>query len=129
MLYGWRSDTVPDKWPKVKGHIDRGLSSDYTLEQVYNDLTVADAQLWTWETDDVHAALVTKIEEFPDGKRFCLLLSAGGCRVHDWKSQLPVVEDWAKSEGCVELRIYGRRGWLRVLDGFKEREVTMVKAL
>ena len=35
----------------------------------------------------------------------------------------------ARREGCARVRIYGRKGWLRVLDGYAQKYVIMDKEL
>jgi hypothetical protein len=37
--------------------------------------------------------------------------------------------NYAKHEGCKRVRIYGRKGWLHVLDGFEEKHIIMDKEL
>lgn len=34
----------------------------------------------------------------------------------EWIDYLSLVEDWAREKGCQEMRIYGRRGWAKLLD-------------
>ncbi len=36
--------------------------------------------------------------------------------MNEWVDYLPVVKGWAKEKGCHEMRIYGRRGWAKLLD-------------
>ena len=107
------STEVLSVWPVVKPLIavalDRG--SNYTIEQIKAGLTKAEMQLWTCETDHIQAALVTSLQD-----DFCLLLALGGYNMWTWREWLPIVEAWAKSKGCKEMRIYGRRGWAKVLD-------------
>ena len=72
-------------------------------------------QLWCWQSDEIEAALVTSIQE-KDGVKFCLYLALGGSKMAEWKQFMPLVEDWARGEGCTEMRIYGRAGWAKVFD-------------
>jgi len=36
---------------------------------------------------------------------------------------------WSGSSGLQRVRIYGRKGWLHVLDGYEEKHVIMDKEL
>jgi hypothetical protein len=36
-------------------------------------------------------------------------------------------EDYTRNDDCARVRIYGRKGWLRVLDGYKEKYTIMDK--
>jgi hypothetical protein len=90
--------------PLIESALDRG--SIYTIDDILEGLCSSAMQLWTWGED---AALVTTIQS--DGKtRWCLLLALGGTNMATWKGYLPVVDDWAKTKGCEELRVYGRPG-------------------
>jgi hypothetical protein len=44
-------------------------------------------------------------------------------------SRIRQIETSARAEGCKRVRIYGRKGWLHVLDGFEEKHIIMDKAL
>lgn len=64
-------------------------------------------QLWT----DKDMAVVTAMIE-----DYCLLLVCGGNGIETCIKGLPVIEEWAKNNGKKEMRIYGRKGWARVLN-------------
>ena len=121
----YQSDKVQSVWAEVSPLIQRALDkgSSYTLEQVKEGLEQAKMQLWTCETDKIHAALVTSLQ---DG--YCLLLTMGGSGMSVWKDWLPSVENWARTKGCNEMRIYGRCGWSKVL-GYTVDYTKMSKAL
>jgi hypothetical protein len=54
------------------------------------------------------------------------------CAGHQRERWLPLfkkIEDYAEDEGCSTMRIYGRRGWERVLDGYRAEYVILEKAL
>jgi hypothetical protein len=125
-LYTYQPHQIDLIWGQVKEHIERGLdTSYYTLEEVNEALKKSEMQLWVSRRGDhVEAAMVTAIH---DG--YCLLLACGGENLQGWAKYLPLVERWAKGIGFNEMRIYGRRGWLRALPGFKEKTVEMVKKL
>lgn len=123
---GYSAEEIPDIWPVarplIKKALDRG--SNYTLNQVYKGLCLREMQLWMWDHD---AALVTAIQT-KKGKKFCLLLCLAGKDMSLWFQYLPLVEDWAKDEGCDEMRVYGRPGWSR-LTGYDIEYVKLVKTL
>lgn len=107
--------------PLIEKALDRG--SNYTIDDIRNGLAKSEMQLWTWGND---AALITTIQNKGD-ERWCLLLALGGCKMAVWSIYLPMLEKWAKSKGCQELRIYGRRGWKRL--GFEEVYTKLVRKL
>lgn len=114
-LVCYTADQIPVVWDQVKGHVkvalDRG--SSYTLEQVYKGLCSKEMQLWTSHRGyEIEAAVVTTIQTVKDVKG-CLILTAGGSNSDEWIAYLPLMEDWARDNGCQEMRIYGRIGWAK----------------
>ena len=107
--------------PLIQKALDRG--SNYTIDEVLEGLCSSAMQLWTWGLD---AAMVTTIQN-DDKTRWCLLLALGGTNMQAWKGYLPIVDDWARSKGCGELRIYGRPGWARL--GFDIDYAKLVRKL
>lgn len=124
-LVCYSSDQVPFIWDRVEWHIKRGLdvTGDFTLDEVLEGLCKRSMQLWVWQGAEIHAALVTMIA---DGA--CTLLAVGGSRMHEWIHELPVVEQWAKENGCNQMKIYGRIGWAKAL-GFTVDYAVMSRAI
>ena len=120
------SDQIDWIWPAVKEHIQLALNqgSDYTLEQIKEGLQKAEMQLWTSYNHGYEAALVTALHD-----DYCLLLACGGTNAREWIEWYPIVEKWAKSKGAKEFRIYGRRGWLRMLEGFSEKYTVLTRTI
>ena len=75
------------------------------------------AQLWLVDDgDEVIAALVTQMTI--DDELECLL--AGGCRAKDWAtSAVEAITAWGFAHGAVLCRVWGRRGWCRLLKGWE----------
>lgn len=122
---GHKARDIPFVWLRVKDLLERAVKQqdEYTLDDIYAGLLSRDMQLWT--NDD--AALVTSIQENSRTK-FCALLACGGRNMVDWLCFLPALEDWARSQGCTEMRLYGRRAWARVLN-YEVSYTTMSKRL
>ena len=101
------SELVPSVWESVKPLIERALKrgSNYTIEQIHAGLLEKAMQLFVWESDKIHAALVTTIQN-RDEQRWCLLLAIGG----------------------EKMRVYGRPGWARV-TGYNLEYCKLVKEL
>jgi hypothetical protein len=117
-------------WPEAAPMLQRALDTqdEWTLEAVRRELLSAaynqrPMQLWMIPG---RFALVTQIQVFPSGVRKCLLFLGGGADLEAIKAAQPVVAAWAaRFHGCTKLLIYGRRGFLRALDGFKEISTVM----
>lgn len=129
----YTKEQVPFVWDRVKDHIQRALDrgSNYTLEDIYDNLLFGDMQLWVWQSDDcraeIYAALVTTIQTRKN-VTFCLFLALGGSKLDEWIEFLPIVERWAKENDCDEMRIYGRIGWARHI-GYDIEYTKMTKRL
>jgi hypothetical protein len=100
---------IDSAWAIAKPHIERALQrgSNYTIDDIYAGLKSTAMQLWMWGDE---AALVTTIQN-KDEQRWLLFLALGGENMTEWQQYLPIVEDWARENGCQEMRIYGRAGW------------------
>jgi hypothetical protein len=46
-----------------------------------------------------------------------------------WLPLIEQVETYARREGCKHVHIFGRKGWLHLLDGYEEKNVIMDKEL
>jgi len=92
--------------------LDQG--SDYNLNDILTGLCNKTMQLWCWQSDCIEGVLVTTIQT-DDNSKFCLFLALGGKYMTDWIEYLPIVEEWARGEGCDEMRIYGRISWSRLI--------------
>lgn len=106
-------DRLPEFWPTAKPMIQKALDrgSNFTIEDIEKGLHEGYMQLWMWADE---AALVTTIQN-RDDKTWCLLLAIGGESMDVWIKYLPLVEGWAKRNGCQEMRVYGRIGWAKVI--------------
>lgn len=127
---GYKAGQIPSIWGRVAPLIQKALNrgSNYTLSDILDGLLQKEMQLWVWQGGrTVHAALVTKIEN-RDDKRWCLFLAIGGHRMEEWISYLPYIEQWAREQGCQEMRIYGRIGWAK-RTGYAIDYARMSKAL
>jgi len=129
-LVCYQSWEIPKVWDKVKDHIEKALKyrgSNYSLDDIYIGLNKSDMQLWTSQGDDLEAALVTTIQ-IKDGMKFCLFLALGGTNLKSWDSWQSYIENWARKEGCEEMRIYGRIGWAKIVN-YKVEYTKMSKKL
>lgn len=124
-LQCYASEQIHSVWPVYKPLIQKALDrgSNYTIDEILEGLVSKDMQLWTWGDE---AAMVTSIQN-KDDKRWCLLLALGGTNMEVWSVYLPILEEWAKSQGCQELRIYGRPGWKKL--GFDIEYTKLVRKL
>ncbi|MCA6121916.1 hypothetical protein J6500_08385 [Bradyrhizobium sp. WSM 1704] len=93
------------------------------------DILSGRSLLWlAWNGYTVEAAAATVLINTEIGK-VCIITACGGTGMKRWLPLLDGIETYARAEGCERVRIYGRKGWLRVLDGYREKHVIMDKEL
>jgi GNAT superfamily N-acetyltransferase len=121
-------EKVFDFWPYARGLIKTAVDatnlSDFA--DIENDVLNGDQLLWlAWsQSRHIEAAATTHLS-----RKVCTLTACSG---HDRGRWLPLfahIEKYAKDEGCSAMRIYGRKGWERVLDGYRVEHVVLEKAL
>jgi len=79
-----------------------------------------------WRADD-GSLVITELLEDPAG-RYCMIWLAEG----EIRSLLELHEkilEWARAEGCNRVRVGGRRGWGRVLEGYHEISTVFERSL
>lgn len=74
------------------------------------------------------SALVLEPVAHPSGKRVLNFFLAGG-DLEELKQMEQQVCQWARVEGYDSVAIFGRRGWLKRLDGYTEQAVYMEKKI
>lgn len=125
---------VPAIWPLVRdrlraAYLRTDLSHTADLER---DVIEGGAVLWVAATGGVvaqiEAAAVTKLIR-TDRNLVCVITACGGSNMSAWLGHLAAIECWAKAEGAAKIRLYGRKGWLRVLDAYRAKNVILERAL
>lgn len=118
-------------WPHVKPLIVKaikrgGLNSFAPIEQ---NLLAERALLWVIiEDKKVLAAVVTQLE-VTEWQKACVIVACGGTRMQDWLSLIKGIEKFAGAEGCDCVRLYGRKGWARMLPQYAQRHVILEKRI
>ena len=102
--------------------LDRA-GNTHSIEDVKAALDSGKARLW----HNRGSFGVTEILQLPQ-KRVCRIWLAWGDMAALAEMESAVVE-WARQNGCSEIRINGRRGWARVWKTYRERSVELVKGI
>jgi len=88
------------------------------LRQLHLDQRV---QVWVVLEDGViRAAAASEVVNFPTGRRVLRVFLAGGAGLHLAKPAMELMARYGRSWGCASIEAEGRRGWGRVLPGFRE---------
>ena len=122
---------VDQVWPLaralIKSAVDRtGLSDFATIE---SEVMSGAQLLWlACNGASIEAAATTRLVRV-SGRKICELVACGGKDRARWLPLLDGIEDYAREEGCAEMRIFGRKGWERVLSGYRAQHVILGKDL
>ncbi len=93
------------------------------------DILSGRSLLWmAWNGRAIEAAAATILIRSEIGK-VCIITACGGSDMKGWLPLIGQIEIYARAEGCRRVRIFGRKGWLRVLAGFEEEHIIMDKDL
>lgn len=119
-------------WPHVAERLCAAyLRTDlgHTLD-LESDVLKDGATLWVagQPGGKIDAALVTKLV-WTDRNLVCIITACGGAGMARWFDHLKAIERWAKAEGATKMRLYGRKGWARVLKNYRTSNIVMERAL
>lgn len=118
---------IDEIWPYarslIKAAIERTNLSRF--EDVENEILGGKQLLWlAWDGERIEAAATTQLYN-----ETCILTACSGHNRERWLPLFEKIEKYAADEGCKTMRIYGRKGWERVLDGYRAEYVILEKAL
>ena len=122
---------IREVWPHVRPLLEKasrrtGLNAFADFEA---DILAGRSLVWiAWNGNTIEAAAATILINSDPGK-VCVITLCAGRQMSRWLSLIDRIEDYAREEGCTRIRIFGRKGWLRVLEGFAASHVVMDKAL
>lgn len=75
------------------------------------------------------AAGVSSLQVNDDGSKTANIETLGGENMKEWFSLRGEFEEWAKREGCKDVRLWARKGWVKHLVDFKLTAYIMRKEL
>jgi len=105
-------------WPEFMRFIEDSLDDSWGILDIEKMLFKGDATLWIAYNGSPKASGVTWFEHFPKQKD--LVMAFAGGEMEAIKGLVKIGEQYAKANDCDGIRCYGRRGWSRSLDGYKE---------
>jgi hypothetical protein len=113
--------------PLIKSAMEKGRLTDFA--EVERDVLAGRALLWlAWNGEKIKAAAVTELG-IANGEKFCTIVACGGHDRRQWLHLIAGLEAYGKAEGCAAIRIYGRRGWLKLLPEYRTTRVLLEKEL
>lgn len=117
---------IEEFWPHVKDRIRAaiertGLSA---FEDIESGVLDGSQLVWIAWDGEILAAATTHLS-----RNVCVLTACAGYDRERWLPLFARIEQYAKDEGCSRIRIFGRRGWERVLDGYRVEHVVLEKVI
>jgi hypothetical protein len=122
---------IHEVWPHVRPLLEKacrrtGLNA---LADFEADILAGRSVVWiAWNGNAIEAAAATVLINSDIGK-VCVITLCAGRKMSRWLNLIHRIEDYARDEGCACVRIFGRKGWLRLLEGFEARHIVMDKRL
>lgn len=120
---------VHEIWPHARQLIKTAIEHTGLSEfqDIECDILSGDQLLWLAISDHIEAAAATHLIK-TSGKPVCILTACSGSQRERWLPLFAQIEKYARDEGCKCVRIYGRKGWERVLTGYRVEHVILEKA-
>lgn len=119
-------DRVFDFWryarPLIKAALDRTKLSN--IEDIETEVLDGKQLLWLAWSDHIEAAATTQLSA-----GVCTLTACAGHQRERWIPLFEQIEKYARDECCSTMRIFGRKGWERVLDGYHVEHIVLEKNL
>jgi hypothetical protein len=110
-------------WPWLESSMEF-TGKTHTKEQVWERIASRKAFFWP----NPNSALISEIIQHPSGLRSYNGWLAGG-NLEEILQRIPVLEEHGRASGCDRAIVTGRRGWLRVFDGYSEGGTRIYKGL
>ena len=110
-----------------KGKIEKAIKKVGLTEfsWVENEVLNGRALLWlAYEDPTVYAAAVTALVN-----GVCEIVACGGEDLEKFLPLLKDLEEFARAEKCRAMRIYGRKGWIRVLKNYQLKAIVLERPL
>jgi hypothetical protein len=134
--YGARyiSKAAWDKFLVLLGPaIDRS-GGETDPDSLLDALQAQRAQLWVvadGEGTPLRGAVVTRVLAFDGGRKSLVVQLAGavGLSFDDMRTVMAELERYAIAMECRSIRIYGRKGWAKVLPGYGQPFTVLEKEL
>lgn len=112
---------VRETWPLVETMIIAAYERNGLVLPANTENRLVDGSLLLWLAIDadmkILCATILALVDGSDGM-VCEIRACGGGQLRAWLPFHHELERFAVAEGCVRMRLRGRRGWLRVLSGY-----------
>ncbi len=99
----------------------------YSVGQIRKD--VEEGNIWLWISEPDHACvMLTLIVAYPR-MDVMQIFGVAGKLPPGWRSMLASLESYARSIGCRQIELHGRKGWTRKLRDYEPGQIVLTKVL
>lgn len=131
MLACVNPEEIGQYWPVVRHFIasavDKTGLADFA--EMEAQILAGDQLVWLAIEDDAIRAVASTHLSLIGGNKVCTLTACAGHGMKEWLPLFEKIEQYAKNEECGAFRIYGRKGWQRMLEGYSAKHVILEKRL
>lgn len=125
-----RPEHLDHIWLDIQPFIDRTEDEESPSESVYNNVKSGSWTLWLGLNDNqIEMVMTTSFVTYPASGMMCRVETLAGSDLKSWTdTYLNLLEDWAKSHGCIAMDIFGRKGFEKALAPFGYKyEATLLR--
>lgn len=117
---------INEFWPHARGLIKTAIdATDLSeFEDTEREVLSGGQLLWLAWSGHIEAAATTRL-----ANNVCTIVACSGHNRDRWLPLFSKIEDYANDEGCRCIRIFGRKGWERVLTGYRIEHVVLERQL
>lgn len=124
MIFTLQSHQIAQRWNEIEPFLFE--HDDWTPADVRAQLESEHAQLWVLQDgDSIRGIVITKLKD----QLGVLWIASGKGLDSEAMQMLSAIEAWMTERGVRQVRIEGRRGWGRVLNGYEEKATVFSKRL
>lgn len=132
-LHGILPTQINEVWDSIEADVQLACEyngSRYNSDDCLDELLKGEKQLWLVIEHSIKAIVITQIISFPRIK-CCGIDICTGIGLQQWKSLLPIIEDWGRKQDCRMMFLCARPGMEKALkdQGYKKTHVFLEKEL
>lgn len=119
---------IEEFWPFARPLIEKAVKRTNLSRWADQEESIlrGDQLLWLAHTGDaIQSAATTHLTKGEDGRPICTITACGGENMDQWLPLIEGIEKYARAEGCSCVRIFGRKGWSRVLEKYTTEHVVL----
>lgn len=115
-------NALPTLWPEIEPLLTEACSYSYgayTPKSVVDEIFAGRFRMIALADEHVRDVMVIAIGLFPSGLKVMECILASGEDLKAWLAYEDDLDDFARAEGCHELRLTGRKGLPKMLPHWK----------